>query len=164
MNIAFRVAADEKMPLVDLKDLRALMNNISERSKEDRIEVRQRGCDVVGRFSGGSWFWKSRARTSSSASRLSTLWISFAQRLTARVCRSWPADRLMEKPRLYATFLLWMLSKLWMTLPKWEIQPKPKLVFFFDEALHLLFNEAPKALLERIEQVARLIRSKGVGV
>ena len=73
------------------------------------------------------------------------------------------ADKLMEKPRLYATFLLWLLSKLWQQLPEVGDQPKPKLVFFFDEA-HLLFDEAPKALLERIEQVARLIRSKGVGV
>jgi DNA helicase HerA-like ATPase len=73
------------------------------------------------------------------------------------------AEKLMEKPRLYATFLLWLLSKLWQTLPEVGDQPKPKLVFFFDEA-HLLFNEAPKALLERIEQIARLIRSKGVGV
>jgi len=73
------------------------------------------------------------------------------------------ADKLMEKPRLYTTFLLWMLTKLWQTLPEAGDLPKPKLVFFFDEA-HLLFNEAPKALLERIEQIARLIRSKGVGV
>ncbi len=69
----------------------------------------------------------------------------------------------MEKPRLYATFLLWMLTKLWQTLPEVGDPPKPKLVFFFDEA-HLLFSDAPKALLERIEQIARLIRSKGVGV
>jgi len=69
----------------------------------------------------------------------------------------------MEKPRLYASFLLWMLTKLWQTLPEVGDQPKPKLVFFFDEA-HLLFDDAPKALLERIEQIARLVRSKGVGV
>ena len=73
------------------------------------------------------------------------------------------ADKLMQSPRLYSTFLLWLLTKLWQTLPEVGDQPKPKLVFFFDEA-HLLFDEAPKALLERIEQVARLIRSKGVGV
>jgi uncharacterized protein len=73
------------------------------------------------------------------------------------------AEKLMEKPRLYTTFLLWMLTKLWQTLPEVGDIPKPKLVFFFDEA-HLLFSEAPKALLERIEQIARLIRSKGVGI
>ena len=73
------------------------------------------------------------------------------------------ADKLMESPRLYATFLLWLLSELFEQLPEVGDLDKPKLVFFFDEA-HLLFNDAPKALLDRIEQVVRLIRSKGVGV
>ena len=73
------------------------------------------------------------------------------------------ADKLMENPRLYATFLLWLLSELFEELPEVGDPDKPKLVFFFDEA-HLLFNDAPKALLEKIEQVVRLIRSKGVGV
>src|SRR5262249_42452519 len=73
------------------------------------------------------------------------------------------ADKLMQSPRLYATFLLWMLSELFEELPEAGDLPKPKLVFFFDEA-HLLFTGAPKALLEKIEQVVRLIRSKGVGV
>jgi uncharacterized protein len=73
------------------------------------------------------------------------------------------ADKLMESPRLYATFLLWLLSELFEELPEAGDLPKPKLVFFFDEA-HLLFNDAPKALMDKIEQVVRLIRSKGVGV
>jgi hypothetical protein len=73
------------------------------------------------------------------------------------------ADKLMQNPRLYATFLLWMLSELFEELPEAGDPPKPKLVFFFDEA-HLLFNDAPKALMDKIEQVVRLIRSKGVGV
>lgn len=73
------------------------------------------------------------------------------------------ADKLMQSPRLYATFLLWMLSELFEQLPEIGDPPKPKLVFFFDEA-HLLFNDAPKALMDKIEQVVRLIRSKGVGV
>jgi DNA helicase HerA-like ATPase len=73
------------------------------------------------------------------------------------------ADKLMESPRLYATFLLWLLSELFEELPEVGDLPKPKLVFFFDEA-HLLFNDAPKALMDKIEQVVRLIRSKGVGV
>ena len=73
------------------------------------------------------------------------------------------ADKLMQSPRLYATFLLWLLSELFEELPEIGDPEKPKLVFFFDEA-HLLFNDAPKALLEKIEQVVRLIRSKGVGV
>jgi DNA helicase HerA-like ATPase len=73
------------------------------------------------------------------------------------------ADKLMQSPQLYATFLLWMLSELFEELPEAGDPPKPKLVFFFDEA-HLLFNDAPKALMDKIEQVVRLIRSKGVGV
>jgi DNA helicase HerA-like ATPase len=73
------------------------------------------------------------------------------------------ADKLMQSPRLYATFLLWMLSELFEELPEAGDPPKPKLVFFFDEA-HLLFNDAPKPLMDKIEQVVRLIRSKGVGV
>jgi DNA helicase HerA-like ATPase len=73
------------------------------------------------------------------------------------------ADKLMANPRLYATFLLWLMSELFEKLPEVGDPPKPKLVFFFDEA-HLLFNEAPKALLDKVEQVVRLIRSKGVGV
>src|SRR5260370_33798292 len=73
------------------------------------------------------------------------------------------ADKLMESPKLYATFLLWMLSELFQVLPEVGDPDKPKLVFFFDEA-HLLFDDAPKALMDKIEQVVRLIRSKGVGV
>jgi len=73
------------------------------------------------------------------------------------------ADKLMQSPRLYATFLLWMLSELFEVMPEVGDLPKPKLVFFFDEA-HLLFNDAPKALMDKIEQVVRLIRSKGIGV
>lgn len=164
LNIAFRVAADEKMPLVDLKDLRSLMNNISERSKEIGATYGNVAATSVGsiqrRFlvleeQGANQFFGEPALDIMDFMRVAPDGRGVINLLAA--------DRLMEKPRLYATFLLWMLSKLWMTLPEVGDQPKPKLVFFFDEA-HLLFNDAPKALLERIEQVARLIRSKGVGV
>jgi DNA helicase HerA-like ATPase len=164
LNIAFRVAADEKMPLVDLKDLRSLMNNIAERSKEIGAKYGNVAATSIGsiqrRFlvleeQGANQFFGEPALDIMDFIRLAPDGRGVINLLAA--------DRLMERPRLYATFLLWMLSKLWMTLPEVGDQPKPKLVFFFDEA-HLLFNEAPKALLERIEQVARLIRSKGVGV
>jgi uncharacterized protein len=164
LNIAFKVAADEKMPLVDLKDLRALMNNIAERSKEIGTKYGNVAATSIGsiqrRFlvleeQGANQFFGEPALDIMDFIRLAPDGRGVISILAA--------DRLMEKPRLYATFLLWMLSKLWMTLPEVGDLPKPKLVFFFDEA-HLLFNEAPKALLERIEQVARLIRSKGVGV
>jgi DNA helicase HerA-like ATPase len=164
LNIAFRVAADEKMPLVDLKDLRSLMNSIAERSKEIGAKYGNVAATSIGsiqrRFlvleeQGANQFFGEPALDIMDFIRTAPDGRGVINLLAA--------DRLMERPRLYATFLLWMLSKLWMTLPEVGDQPKPKLVFFFDEA-HLLFNEAPKALLERIEQVARLIRSKGVGV
>jgi hypothetical protein len=164
LNIAFRVAADEKMPLVDLKDLRALMNDIASRSKEIGAKYGNVAAQSIGsiqrRFlvleeQGANQFFGEPALDIMDFIRVAPDGRGVINLLAA--------DRLMERPRLYATFLLWMLSKLWMTLPEVGDQPKPKLVFFFDEA-HLLFNEAPKALLERIEQVARLIRSKGVGV
>jgi uncharacterized protein len=164
LNIAFRVAADEKMPLVDLKDLRSLMNNVAERSKEIATKYGNVATTSIGsiqrRFlvleeQGANQFFGEPALDIMDFIRVAPDGRGVVSILAA--------DRLMEKPRLYATFLLWMLTKLWQTLPEVGDQPKPKLVFFFDEA-HLLFNEAPKALLERIEQVARLIRSKGVGV
>ncbi len=164
LNIAFRVAADEKIPVLDLKDLRAIITNVAERSKElmgqygnvatTSVGSIQRRLLVLEEQGAGQFFGEP------------ALDINDFMRIAPDgrgVISVLAADRLMEKPRLYSTFLLWMLSKLWQTLPEVGDQPKPKLVFFFDEA-HLLFDDAPKALLERIEQIARLIRSKGVGV
>ena len=164
LNIAFRVAADEKMPILDLKDLRALINSVSERSKEIQSKYGNVAATSVGAIQrrllvleeqGANQFFGEPAIDVADFMRIAPDGRGVVSLLAA--------DRLMEKPRLYSTFLLWMLTKLWQTLPEVGDQPKPKLVFFFDEA-HLLFSEAPKALLERIEQVARLIRSKGVGV
>jgi len=164
LNIAFRVAADEKIPVLDLKDLRAIIANVAERSKEliqkygnvattsvgaiqrRLLVLEEQGADQF--FGEPSLDIKDFMRTAPDGRGVVSILA---------------ADKLMEKPRLYTTFLLWMLTKLWQTLPEAGDLPKPKLVFFFDEA-HLLFDEAPKALLERIEQIARLIRSKGVGV
>ncbi len=164
LNIAFRVAADEKMALDDLADLRAIVNDIAERGKElttkygnvatASVGAIQRRILVLEEQGAGHFFGlpaldiKDFIRTAPDG---------------RGIINVLAADKLMEKPRLYAVFLLWMLSKLWQTLPEVGDQPKPKLVFFFDEA-HLLFDDAPKALLERIEQIARLVRSKGVGV
>jgi DNA helicase HerA-like ATPase len=164
LNIAFRVASDEKMPLDDLADLRAIVNDIAERGKElttkygnvatASVGAIQRRILVLEEQGAGHFFGlpaldiKDFVRTAPDGRGIVNILA---------------ADKLMEKPRLYAVFLLWMLSKLWQTLPEVGDQPKPKLVFFFDEA-HLLFSDAPKPLLERIEQIARLVRSKGVGV
>ena len=165
LNIAFRVAADEKMPLVDLADLRALVGNIAnarERARPPSTATSRRL--PLARSSGG--FWCLRNRAPSDFFGEPALDIKDFLRVAPDgrgVVNVFSADKLMETPRVYATFLLWLLTKLWQTLPEVGDQPKPKLVFFFDEA-HLLFNDAPKPLMERIEQIARLVRSKGVGV
>ncbi|MBX9683693.1 MAG: DUF853 domain-containing protein [Hyphomicrobium sp.] len=164
LNVAFRIAADEKMPLVDLQDLRSLLNSVGTRSKELTTKYGNVATTSVGSIQrrllvleeqGAENFFGEPALDIQDFLRIAPDGRGVINLLSA--------DKLMQKPRLYATFLLWMLSKLWQTLPEVGDQPKPKLVFFFDEA-HLLFTEAPKALLERIEQIARLIRSKGVGV
>lgn len=164
LNIAFRVASEEKLPLLDLKDLRALITHVSERADElsakygnvakSSVGAIQRRLLVLEEQSAEQFFGepafdiKDFMRTDAQGRGFISI---FA------------ADKLMASPRLYATFLLWLLSELFEKLPEVGDPPKPKMVFFFDEA-HLLFDEAPKALLERIEQIARLIRSKGIGV
>ena len=164
LNIAFRVAADEKIPILDLKDLRSIIANVAERSKELVAKYGNVATTSVGAIQrrllvleeqGADQFFGEPSLDINDFMRVAPDGRGVVSILAA--------DKLMEKPRLYTTFLLWMLTKLWQTLPEAGDLPKPKLVFFFDEA-HLLFNEAPKALLERIEQIARLIRSKGVGV
>jgi DNA helicase HerA-like ATPase len=164
LNIAFRVAADEQVPVLDLKDLRAIIANVAERSKELAQKYGNVATTSVGAIQrrllvleeqGADLFFGEPSLDINDFMRTAPDGRGVVSLLAA--------DKLMEKPRLYTTFLLWMLTKLWQTLPEAGDLPKPKLVFFFDEA-HLLFDEAPKALLERIEQIARLIRSKGVGV
>lgn len=164
LNIAFRIAADEKMPVLDIKDLRALLANLGTRAKEIQAKYGNVAATSVGSIQrrllvledqGANQFFGEPALDIMDFIRTTNDGRGIINILAA--------DKLMEKPRLYATFLLWMLSRLWQTLPEVGDQPKPKLVFFFDEA-HLLFTDAPKSLLERIEQIARLVRSKGVGV
>ncbi|AHB49410.1 hypothetical protein W911_15045 [Hyphomicrobium nitrativorans NL23] len=164
LNIAFRVAADEQIPILDLKDLRAMIANIAERSKELSMQYGNVATASVGAIQrrllvleeqGADQFFGEPSLDIADLMRVAPDGRGVISILAA--------DKLMERPRLYTTFLLWMLTRLWLTLPEVGDVPKPKLVFFFDEA-HLLFDEAPKALMERIEQIARLIRSKGVGV
>ncbi len=164
INIAFRVADEEKLPLLDLKDLRALLVNISERSSELSAEYGNVSKSSVGAIQrrllvleeqGGEKFFGEPG-----------LDIQNFMRKTSNgegIVNILAADKLMRSPRLYGTFLLWLLSELFEEMPEVGDPDKPNLVFFFDEA-HLLFDEAPKALLEKVEQVVRLIRSKGVGV
>ncbi len=164
LNVAFRLADDEQLPLLDLKDLQSMLVFIAENS--DTISTRyglvsstsigaiQRRLLVLENQGGSRLFGEP-------ALDLADLMLTDADgrgRISILA-----ADKLMQSPRLYATFLLWMLSELFESLPEVGDPDKPKLVFFFDEA-HLLFNDAPRALIEKVEQVARLIRSKGVGI
>jgi uncharacterized protein len=164
LNIAFRVADDDGLLLLDLKDLRAILTFISENAQEltakyGNIAVQsvgsiQRQLLVLENQKGEHFFGET-------AFDIKDLINTDAE--GRGVVNILAADKLMQNPRLYTTFLLWMLSELFEALPEVGDLDKPKLVFFFDEA-HLLFKDAPKALLTAVEQVVRLIRSKGVGV
>jgi DNA double-strand break repair helicase HerA and related ATPase len=164
LNIAFKLADEESLLLLDLKDLQALLANMAERADELSGEYGNVSKASVGAIQrqllvleqqGGEEFFGEPA-----------LEIADLMRTTPDgrgVVGVLAADRLMQSPRLYATFLLWLLSELFEVMPEVGDPEKPRLVFFFDEA-HLLFAEAPKALIEKVEQVVKLIRSKGVGV
>jgi DNA helicase HerA-like ATPase len=164
LNIAFKIAADEKLPLIDLKDLQSLLENLAARA--DTLTTRygnvtkasvgsiQRSLLVLEQQGGAHFFGEPVIDIDD---------LMLEDRDGRGYISVLASDRLMESPRLYATFLLFLLSELFEKLPEVGDPDKPKLVFFFDEA-HLLFRDAPKALLEKVEQVVRLIRSKGVGV
>ncbi len=179
LNVAFRVADDNGLALIDMKDLRALLDAIVP-------DAGKKGADGDGdplasiRKAAQSFGNVTRATVGTIQRQLLVLENQGGAKFfgepalalkdfmrTDRDGRGMVnilvADKLMQSPRLYATFLLWMLSELFEELPEAGDPPKPKLVFFFDEA-HLLFNDAPKALMDKIEQVVRLIRSKGIGV
>ena len=164
VNIAFRVTDEQGMPLLDLKDLQALLVWVGEHRDEltrrygnvstGSIGAIQRRLLVLENQGGAQLFGEP-------ALALSDI-ISTASDGRGRI-NILASDKLMGAPRLYATFLLWLLSELFEELPEVGDPDKPKLVFFFDEA-HLLFDGAPKPLVDKVEQVARLIRSKGVGI
>ncbi len=164
LNIAFRIADEEGLLLLDMKDLQSLLANIANRSAEisgrygnvtkQSVGAIQRSLLVLENQGGDNFFGEP------------ALDINDIMRTTRDgrgAINILAADQLMMSPRLYATFLLWLLSELFEELPEVGNQDKPKLVFFFDEA-HLLFNDAPRILVDRVEQVVKLIRSKGVGV
>jgi DNA helicase HerA-like ATPase len=164
LNVAFRVADDQGLLLLDLKDLRALMNFVGENAQEVSLQYGRVGTASVGAIQrrlltldqqGAEHFFGEPALDIKDLMRTDHTGQGLVSVLAA--------DQLMLSPKLYSTFLLWLLSELFEELPEVGDPDKPRLVFFFDEA-HLLFDEAPRALLDRIEQVVRLIRSKGVGV
>jgi uncharacterized protein len=164
LSITFKVADDNGLLLLDLKDLRAMMQHVSEHAKELTAEYGNVSAASVGAIQrgllkleeqGGDMFFGEPA--------LNIMDFMQTGAKGRGIINILAADKLLQSPQLYATFLLWMLSELFEQLPEVGDLEKPKIVFFFDEA-HLLFNDAPKSLLEKIEQVVRLIRSKGVGV
>jgi uncharacterized protein len=164
LNIAFRVADEQGLLLLDMKDLRAMLGYLAEHAAELTTQYGNVSKPTIGTIQrqllvlenqGGTKFFSEPALVLKDFIRTDKDGRGFINILAA--------DKLMENPRLYATFLLWLLSELFEQLPEVGDLPKPKLVFFFDEA-HLLFTDAPKALLDKIEQVVRLIRSKGIGV
>src|SRR5450756_868754 len=164
LNIAFKVADEQGLLLLDMKDLRAILSFIAERAADLTTQYGNVSKQTVGTIQrqllvlenqGGAKFFGEPALSLKDFMR--------TDRDGRGMINILVADRLMQSPQLYATFLLWMLSELFEELPEAGDPPKPKLVFFFDEA-HLLFNDAPKPLMDKIEQVVRLIRSKGVGV
>jgi uncharacterized protein len=164
LNIVFKVADEQGLLLLDMKDLRAMLSYIAEHAAELTTQYGNVSKATVGTIQrqllvlenqGGSHFFGEPALALKDFMRTDANGRGMVNILVA--------DKLMQSPQLYATFLLWMLSELFEELPEVGDPPQPKLVFFFDEA-HLLFNDAPKPLMDKIEQVVRLIRSKGVGV
>jgi len=163
LNLVFKIADDQGLLLLDLKDLRAMLQHVGDNASQfttgygnvsaASIGAIQRGLLQIEQQGGDKFFGEPMLNIG-----------DFMQTVDGQgVVNILAADKLMSAPRLYATFLLWMLSELFETLPEVGDLDKPKLVFFFDEA-HLLFKDAPAVLVERIELVVRLVRSKGVGV
>jgi uncharacterized protein len=164
LNLVFKIADDNGLLLLDLKDLRAMLQHVGENAKDFTTQYGNVSAASIGAIQrgllqietqGGDRFFGEPMLNISDFMQADTAGLGMVNILAA--------DKLMNSPRLYATFLLWMLSELFEQLPEVGDLEQPKLVFFFDEA-HLLFNEAPKVLIERIELVVRLVRSKGVGV
>ena len=164
LNIAFKYADDNGLLLLDLKDLRALLVAISGNSKEISTHYGNVATATIGAVQrallvleqqGGDGFFGEKALDIADLMRTAPDGRGYVSVLAA--------DKLMQAPQLYATFLLWLMSELFEDLPEVGDPAKPKLVFFFDEA-HLLFDGTPKALVDKVEQVVKLIRSKGVGI
>jgi len=164
LNVAFRYADDKGLLLLDLKDLRALLIAVNDNAKEISATYGNVATATIGAVQrallvleqqGAEKFFGEKALDIADLMRLAPDGRGYISVLAA--------DQLMTSPRLYATFLLWLMSELFEALPEVGDPAKPKLVFFFDEA-HLLFDGAPKALVDKVEQVVKLIRSKGVGI
>ena len=164
LNIAFKIADEEGLAVLDLKDLRALLKDLADRGKEITTDYGNINDQTIGAIQrrlvvideqGGDRFFGEPALDIQDLMRTTRDGRGYMNVLAA--------DKLINSPQLYATFLLWLMSELFEVLPEVGDPDKPKLVFFFDEA-HLLFDDAPPGLLQKIEQTVKLIRSKGVGI
>ncbi|MGJ7615150.1 MULTISPECIES: helicase HerA-like domain-containing protein [unclassified Variovorax] len=163
LNLVFKIADDNGLLLLDLKDLRAMLQYVGENASQFTTQYGNISAASVGAIQRGLLQIETQGGDKFFGEPMLNI-ADFMQTVGGKgVINILAADKLMNSPRLYATFLLWMLSELFEQLPEIGDPEQPVLAFFFDEA-HLLFNEAPKALVERIELVVRLVRSKGVGV
>lgn len=162
LNLVFKIADDNGLLLLDLKDLRAMLQYVGENASQFTTEYGNISAASVGAIQRGLLQIETQGGDKFFGEPMLNI-ADFMQTVGGKgVVNILAADKLMNSPRLYATFLLWMLSELFEQLPEIGDPEQPKLAFFFDEA-HLLFNEAPKALVERIELVVRLVRSRAWG-
>lgn len=164
LQLVFKIADDQGLLIIDLKDLRATIQYVGDNAKDFTTEYGNISAASIGAIQRGLMGIETQGGDKFFGEPMLDIADLMQTDADGRgVINILAADKLYNSPKLYSTFLLWMLAELFEQLPEVGDVDKPKLVFFFDEA-HLLFNEAPKALLEKIEQVVRLIRSKGVGV
>ena len=164
LQLVFKIADDQGLLLLDMKDLRAMCQHVGENASQFTTSYGNISAASIGAIQRGLMQIEAQGGTQFFGEPMLNIDDLMQTDSEGRgIVNILAADKLLTAPRLYATFLLWMLSELFEALPEVGDLPKPKMVFFFDEA-HLLFNDAPKVLLERIELVVRLIRSKGVGV
>ena len=163
LNIVFRIADERGLLLIDLKDLRAMLDWVSQHAKEYTTKYGNISTATVGAIQRALLQLENQGADKFFGEPAFDIYDLMQTEGGKGVMNVLAADKLMMQPKLYSTFLLWLLSELYSTLPEVGDLPLPKLVFFFDEA-HMLFDGTSKALLDKIEQVIRLIRSKGVGI
>ncbi len=163
LQLVFKIADDNGLLLLDLKDLRAMVQNVGDNAKQYTTEYGNISVASIGAIQRGLLNLEQQGGDKFFGEPMLDIGDLMQAERGRGVINVLAAEKLMNSPQLYSTFLLWLLAELFEQLPEAGDLDKPKLVFFFDEA-HLLFSEAPPALLEKVEQVVRLIRSKGVGV
>ena len=163
LNIVFRIADERRLLLIDLKDLRSMLDWVSKHAREYTTKYGNISVQTIGAIQRSLLQLEAQGADKFFGEPSFDIYDLMQTEGGKGVMSVLAADKLMMQPKLYSTFLLWLLSELYSTLPEVGDMELPKLVFFFDEA-HMLFNDTSKALLDKIEQVIRLIRSKGVGI